>query len=99
MSASLANDRRARPNVFGSSTTDISPRDFELFLLKPNRDHVADDDRACALRLERDVFARQLIERAAPHLLVRPRRVDDDGGRSVSPPPAVDEVARDGCRA
>src|SRR5207237_4517222 len=107
MSASLANDNRARPNVFGSSTTDMLSSEgtnskfqsLRSTLLESNRHNVANDDGAGAGRLERDFVARKLIERAAPDLLLRPRRVDNDGRRRGASPAAIDELTRDRRRA
>src|SRR5262249_60353995 len=100
MSATFANDRRARPNVLGSSTTDmgfLSLKHLEVEIRKArtvpqaDRHDVADDDGSGAAAVDLDGVGGKLVQRAAPHLLIRPRRVDDDGGPRSARPAVGDE--------
>src|SRR5690349_21695628 len=101
MSASLANDSRARPKVLESSTTDMvsSERSPERLALRtcnrmqPDGNDIADNDRPGAVAGDLDRVGGKLTERAAPHLLLRLRRVDDDRRRRPRRPAVVDQPA------
>src|SRR5262249_21244135 len=108
MSATLANESRARPNVLGSSTTDmgflrvthlnVANREARI-APQTDRDDIADDDGAGTAAVDLDGICRKLVQRAAPHLLIRPRRVNDDGRWRSARPAVVDEPARTGRRS
>src|SRR6188474_2253020 len=105
MSASLANERRARPNVFGSSTMDIlvplaalkGPpyTDGGCRNLNPRGDDVADHDRSCSAWIDSRELRRHLIQCPAPGLLFRSPRVDDHRHWRPAGPAGIDERARD----
>src|SRR5262245_31541647 len=93
ISCSLANDRLARPYVWGSSTVAIFPHRLES-RARPGaeRHDVTHDDRAWTLDVQPHVVcvaSRQIAERAAPDALPRPRGVDNHRNRRPDVPPAV----------
>ena len=104
MSASLANDSRARPYVLGSSTTDMTAPHARAAasraasLLARVRLHRRPRASATtspitivagAVAVDLDAVRRQLVERAAPHLLVAAAR------RRRRSPPACRAPSRD----
>src|ERR1700740_2240028 len=98
MSASLANDSRARPNVLGFSTTDMdlpSP----LSPISPSRPPVPPDVRSGACASDVHTVARQVVDRSAPDLLVGGPSVHDDRRGRTPRPTAIEEIARDRRRA
>src|SRR5438045_6522766 len=108
MSAALANDSRARPNVLGSSTTDmgsdsgssdaLAHASFRIprsEFLQPDRHHVADDDPAGAARLELHRAGGERIERSAPHVLPGPRPRDNDHRRRPARPADTAKARRE----
>ena len=63
--------------------------------MQSDRHHIPDDEGTGAVALDLRPVQRQFVQRAAPHLLLRPRRVDDDGRRCPARPPAIDQLATD----
>src|SRR5262245_16731501 len=100
MSASLANDSRARPNVFGSSTTDMtSPWRFargepvEPRARRTEPYHFADDDGARPRAIDIHCVRGELTQRSSPRVLLRRPRVHDDGGGCAAGPATIEQVA------
>src|SRR6266849_4233808 len=61
----------------------------------PYRHDVSDHERACAVAFDLRTVQREIVQRAAPDLLLRPRGIDDDGGRRAARPSAIDQLTRD----
>src|SRR4051794_17662979 len=98
MSAVSANDSRVRPKVFGSSTTDIRtlrPDSCGAAVQRHRQGRYrADDNRPGALAVYRRLVTSKLIERAAPHLLLRPGGVGNDRRRRAAAPAEINQAAR-----
>src|SRR5207244_493663 len=106
ISASLANVRRARPAVWGSSTAAITlllsveaidrgftrdPRRPEPRAPRIERCHVANHHRTGSVVIAVDMAGFERPERAAPDALARLRRVLDDRRRRLRVPAALDQ--------
>src|SRR5207237_4278110 len=85
ISAVSANERRVRPKVVGSSTTDIDRLLWVSHLPRLagelERRDVADHDRRRAVAVDLKTVGREVVEPASPRLLTRSGRLEDHGRR------------------
>src|SRR5438093_4927135 len=98
ISAVSANERRVRPNVVGSSTTDIDRLLWSVYLPclagQLERRDVADHDRRRAVALDLRAVGREVVEPSSPSLLTRRRSLEDHGRRRPTRPASIDQLAR-----